>query len=351
VKPPVAILLVDDVAENLVALEAVLRRDDLVLHTATSGRAALEILLVEDIALALLDVQMPEMDGVELAELMRGSERTRHVPIIFVTANQDDPHRAFLGYDAGAVDFLIKPIDAVILRHKVDVFVELHRHRRELADTVRFIETFVAAVGHDLRSPLSAILTGTDLLELELGRPSSTLQRVRSSAQRMTGILDQLYEVARARLGDGIKIERRPADLAGIVQDIVREARLGKPEQVIETVIRGDATGSWDATQLCRVASNLLSNALTHGKPGPVRVTVDGEAASQVSVEVWNAGAIPAELVPRIFQPFARHPRSSRGLGLGLFIVQQIVAAHGGVLDFETAVDRGTTFRVGLPRR
>jgi two-component system sensor histidine kinase/response regulator len=365
VTAPVALLLVDDVPENLVALTALLRRDDVVLHTARSGPEALEILLVEDIGLALLDVQMPEMDGFELAELMRGAERTRHVPIIFVTANQEEPHRAFQGYDAGAVDYLIKPLDPVILRHKVDVFVELHRHRRELrhqlvevervsrelADTLRFTETFVAAVGHDLRSPLSAIMTGVDVLEHELPQGSRTLHHIRSSARRMTGILDQLYEVARARLGEGMELAPRPADLGAIVGDVVREARMSRPDRSIDTASRGDTEGVWDVTQLARVASNLISNALTHGKAdAPIRVSLDGDRAEVVTVEVWNAGAIPADLQPRIFQPFARNQRSSRGLGLGLYIVQQIVAAHGGQLGFESADHGGTTFRFTLPR-
>ena len=362
---PVDILLVDDVPDNLVALSAILRRDGLRLHHARSGPEALEILLVEDIALALLDVQMPDMDGFELAELMRGAERTRRVPIIFVTANHEEPHRAFQGYDAGVVDYLIKPLDPVILRHKVDVFVELHRHRRELrhqlievervgkelADTLRFTETFVAAVGHDLRSPLFAILTGVDVLELEMSQPSPTLRRVRSSAQRMTGILDQLYEVARARLGDGIRIEPRAVDLAAIVHDVVREQGLARADHAVELTVGGDATGCWDPVQLARAASNLIGNALTHGaRHAAVRVTVDGGDSRRVGVEVWNAGAIPAEVVARIFQPFARGPGSTRGLGLGLFIVQQIVAAHGGELTFDTSAARGTAFRFSLPR-
>src|SRR6185312_10736222 len=103
---PIKYLLVDDLEENLIALEALLRRDGVEILKASSGREALELLLAHDVALALLDVQMPEMDGFELAELMRGAERTRHVPIIFVTAATHEPQRVFQAYDAGAVDFL-----------------------------------------------------------------------------------------------------------------------------------------------------------------------------------------------------------------------------------------------------
>ncbi len=126
-------LLVDDLEENLVALAALLKRDDVELLEARSGAEALELLLVHDVALAFLDVQMPDMDGFELAELMRGSERTRHVPLIFVTAGARDRHRVFKGYETGAVDFLYKPIEAHILKNKADVFFELHRQKQQLA--------------------------------------------------------------------------------------------------------------------------------------------------------------------------------------------------------------------------
>ncbi|MFC4256621.1 response regulator [Altererythrobacter xixiisoli] len=129
----VRILAVDDVPENLAALDALLQQDGVELLTARSGVEALELLLIHDVALALLDVQMPGMDGFELAEFMRGTERTRRVPIIFLTAVATDERRKFRGYEAGAVDYLLKPLDAQILRNKVAVFIELYRQRRELA--------------------------------------------------------------------------------------------------------------------------------------------------------------------------------------------------------------------------
>ncbi|NEI73196.1 response regulator [Rhizobium lusitanum] len=128
----VPFLLVDDLEENLLSLEALLRRDDLLLLKARSGDQALELLLKHDVALALVDVQMPGLNGFELAELMRGNERTRRVPIIFVTAGTSDGQRRFRGYEAGAVDFIQKPIEPDILRGKVDVFFELYRQRQQI---------------------------------------------------------------------------------------------------------------------------------------------------------------------------------------------------------------------------
>lgn len=128
----VKFLIVDDLPENIRALEALLARDGLELHTASNGSEALELLLRHDYALALLDVQMPDMDGFELAELMRGTERTRHVPIIFITAVATDETRRFRGYETGAVDFIFKPVDPVVMRSKAKVFFDIGRQQQEL---------------------------------------------------------------------------------------------------------------------------------------------------------------------------------------------------------------------------
>src|ERR1700691_6329759 len=170
--PEIKCLLVDDLRENLLALSALLQGDDVEILTARSGFEALEQLLVHEFALAFLDVQMPEMDGFELAELMRGSERTRHVPIIFVTAGAREAQRVFKGYESGAVDFIYKPIEPHILKNKADVFFQLYRQRQALSvelndrtETLRLNEMFSALLAHDLRNPLSAMLASARLLQ------------------------------------------------------------------------------------------------------------------------------------------------------------------------------------------
>ena len=352
--PRAKILLVDDVAENLVALEAVLRTLDVDLVSARSGPEALEHLLVHDFALALLDVNMPEMDGFQLAELMRGTQRTRHVPIIFVTA-ANEPQRVFQGYGSGAVDFVIKPYEPQIMRSKVATFVELYQHKRQLADSLRLHETFVAALNHDLRNPLSTIALATTMLTSDLQDPKqkSVLTRLESATTRMTTILDQLYDLARTRLGEGIPLDRRQGDLATIVRDVVREGEIKKGERTLSFEVLGDARGTWDMTRLSRVAANLVANALTHGaKDGTIRVVVDGTQADRVRLTVRNQGSIPEETLPVIFEPFRRgaNPSSSQGLGLGLYIVREITHAHGGEVTVTSTADTGTTFEVSLPR-
>ena len=191
---PVKCLIVDDIAENLVALEALLHRDDLLVLQARSGTEALELLLEHgDIALALLDVQMPEMNGFELAEMIRGRERTRHIPLIFITAGSQNIDWQFKGYDGGAVDFLYKPIDPHMLLSKVEVFFTLHRQKRALArelaertEALRISEMFMAVLSHDLRTPLTSVtLASGALVRACTDEKSKALAtRILSSARR-----------------------------------------------------------------------------------------------------------------------------------------------------------------------
>lgn len=169
---PIRFLLVDDVAQNLTALEALLRRDGLEIHKALSAKEALEMMLVQDFQLAFVDVQMPGMNGYELAELMRGTERTREVPIIFVTAAEPSETRRFRGYDAGGVDYIFKPIDPVILKSKADVFYRLARQakdlmlqRDELQQIAHDRDLAMASLrAHADNSPLALIACDADLV-------------------------------------------------------------------------------------------------------------------------------------------------------------------------------------------
>ena len=353
---PIKFLVVDDTVENLVALEALLRRDGLQVLTACSGLEALELLLVHDVALALLDVQMPGMDGFELAELMRGTERTRHVPIIFVTAGARDPQRVFKGYESGAVDFLFKPVDPHVLRSKADVFFELHRQRLQLAEALRLNEMFMGILGHDLRNPLGTMLTGLQLLERQLvdERQVRTLRRMSSAGQRMTDMIEQLLDLTRVRLGGGVGFRRSSdrLDVGILVQRTVDELRGAHPEREIAVDVRGDCAILGDEQRLLQLFSNVVANAIQHGTPGtPVQVIAEG-AAQEIVVRVRNSGTIPPELLPTIFDPFRarRGTTSSAGLGLGLFIAQQVALAHGGTVSVESSEATATEFTVRLVR-
>lgn len=356
-------LLVDDLAENLLALGALLQRDDVELLTARSGTEALELLLKHEVALAFLDVQMPEMDGFELAELMRGSERTRHVPLIFVTAGPHERQRVFKGYESGAVDFIYKPIEPHILTNKADVFFELYRQKRQLAqdlhertETLRLNEMFSALLAHDLRNPLSAILGSARLLQRRSQDPHAheAAARIVASGNRMGRLIEDMLDLARARLAGGLMVNRAPADFRSLVERVIREHQATAPERLIETRFVGDCSGSWDSERVSQVISNLLGNALKHGDPrGSVQVLLDGSAPQRVTLSVTNAGTIPEEIMGQLFDPFRggqRPPGRSEGLGLGLYIVSEIVKGHRGSIEVDSGRDSSTTFRIALPR-
>lgn len=354
---PIKFLLVDDVEDNLLAAEALLERDGVVVLKATSGREALELLLTNDVTLALLDVQMPGMDGFELAERMRATERTRHVPIIFITGD-GDPVRGFQGYEYGAVDVLYKPVDPRILRSKADAFVLLQRQRREYAEALRMNERFIGILGHDLKGPLSAVLTGARVLEGELldEKHRRMLEVMTSASRRMSDMIDQLLDLSRSRLIDGIGLgrSRQPADVTALARRAVEELVALHPSRDIVLRTPGELPANVDAERLMQLFSNLIANAVEHGDPG-TRVTVDiSTNPDGVAFSVHNAGVIAPELLPALFEPFGRRQKSGtrrRGLGLGLYIARQIALAHGGKLDVVSRPESGTAFELRIPRR
>lgn len=356
-------LIVDDKEENLIALEALLEQEGVTVLKAQSGAQALELLLLHnDIALALLDVQMPEMNGFELAEMIRGRVRTRHIPLIFVTAGARNAEWQFRGYESGAVDFLYKPVQPHELVSKAGVFFTLYKQRLALAhdlerrtEALRINEMFMAVLGHDLRTPLTAVLTNAGALMRLPGDERAKLMasRIASSARRMGGMIEDLLDVTRIRQNGGLQLQLAPASLDTLGSRVIEEAHGLYPDRQVAVLSAGDVRGHWDGNRLAQVLSNLLGNAMHHGSADrPVTLEFDGASADTVRFTISNGGCIPPELLPHLFQPFRTTSSTGArqdGLGLGLFIVQQIVLAHGGTIEVETGNGQ-TAFQVLLPR-
>jgi two-component system, sensor histidine kinase and response regulator len=358
----VNILIVDDIAHNITALQASLSGPDINLLVADSGTAALDLLLKHEVALAILDVNMPGMNGFELAALMRGSPRTSHVPIIFLTATAQDASRTFRGYEAGAVDFLYKPFDSRILQSKVDVFVQLEQQKRQLAAqlvTTRQMleanEMLMAVLSHDLRTPLGAVLSSAEyLMRVEAGdKVTTTATRIKNSSLRMARMVDQLLNLARLQ-GGRLQLQPRSAELATLCKSVIDEFATHPGAQQIVFQSEGDTAGRWDTDLLWQAISNLINNALHHGEPGgSIVVQVRAEAGERIVLCVTNRGVIPAEVVPYLFKAFGASGvggRPREGLGLGLHIVREIVQMHGGEIGVQSDALQGTVFAMDLPR-
>lgn len=352
------VLVVDDVPQNLMAMRAILEGEGLSVLTAESGAQALELLLTHSVAVALLDVNMPEMSGFDLAELMRGSSRTREVPIIFLTASPRDLRRMFRGYDSGAVDFLHKPVDAHVILSKVRVFVEMARQRElmrqnneRLARALALNETMIAVMTHDLRTPLSVISLCAESLELmppETDR-SRIAGRILDSAHRMARMIAQLLDFSKIRSGV-LRLEPQEGDLRAVAHEVVEEYRQSAPAVAVELTGDGRMGGRFDVDRMAQVLSNLVGNAVRHAGDGRVSLRLDGADPARLQVQVCNRGCIDAALLPRLFEPFKGSFQACSGLGLGLYIVDQFVRAHGGEVSAENRAGE-VVFTLWIPRQ
>jgi signal transduction histidine kinase len=362
-----ALLLVDDSPANLLAYRAVLEPLGHELVEATSGKDAVRLLAGRQFALLLIDVRMPDVDGFETVGLLRGQLK-RATPVIFVTGAGDNQamRRA---YEFGAVDYLVKPVDPDVLQGKVrnllalyEQGVELERRaalllhqQQQLAEAnevARQQDTNMGVLAHDLRNPLNAIVTGTHLLRRVPALPAQAQRiadRIDRSAHRMGTMIRDILDFARGRLGGGIPLNRQVADLAALSREIIDEVQAAYPTAVIDVRIEGELHGSWDHARIEQALSNLIMNAIQHGAGG-VSLMLSGRAAEHVVVTVRNGGLpIPAEQLPNLFDAFRKGDNSPAGLGLGLFIVREIVRAHEGTIEVASSSE-GTTFTIRLPR-
>lgn len=231
----------------------------------------------------------------------------------------------------------------------------------QLQETLRLNELFAGVLAHDLRNPLNAIASAAQLALLRSQRDPTTtarsatpIGRIIASSQRMNTMIDQLLDFTRARIGGGIPIQPRETNLADVYMQAASEIELAHPDWKLRHAFAGDLSGTWDPDRLLQVFSNLVANAGEHGsREGGVEVRLDGTDRDRVVVEVHNMGTIPASLLSALFDPFRGtdvRRRESQGLGLGLFIVREIVRAHGGRVSASSSHAEGTLFAVELPR-
>lgn len=382
-----SILLVDDRPENLAALEAILEDLDMEMVRALSGNEALSLSLKHDFALVLMDVQMPEIDGFETAELMRSNPKTRHLPIIFVTAGMKELKYQFKGYDAGAVDYLTKPIEPAILRGKVNVFRDLYLQRKELEmhrehlqslvdkrtaqlrlaaqdlekrvvertselqQVNRQLETFAYSVSHDLRAPLRHIDAFSQILMDDYAdsldeEAKGVLQRIVAGCNNMEHLIDSILLLSRTA--------RQPLNKIQInMERLAREAyaQISEQQQILdaEFSIGSMPESQADPILIRQVFVNLIGNAFKYSSKREKPLVEVGSVSRDDETVYFvrdNGVGFDMKYADKLFGVFQRLHSSQEfeGTGVGLAIVQNIIQRHGGKVWVEAEPDKGATF-------
>ncbi len=373
------VLIVDDRPENLMALEKHLKSPGVHIIKAGSGNQALGLALEHDLALILLDVQMPEMDGFETAELMRGNPDTQHIPIIFVTAINKEEKHVFKGYDTGAVDYLFKPLDPDILKSKVNVFLELHRKKRELEIANHRLEAevqranrlaleaeranraksdFLANMSHEIRTPMNGVIGMTGLLmTTELTREQREfVETVRSSANALLIVINDILDFSKIEAGK-LELETLDFNLRTALESIGDILGLRAQKKDLEFVYFIDpevpSLLRGDPGRLRQVLLNLAGNAIKFTDKGEVVISVtldrEDDHSAVLHFTIIDTGiGIAKDRQQRLFEPFTQADssitREHGGTGLGLNISKQLVELMDGEIGLQSDSGKGSIF-------
>ncbi len=398
----VKILVVDDRPANLLALESILEDLGQEIVKASSGKEALRHILNDDFALILLDVRMPEMDGFETASLIRERERSRHTPILFLTAHKDEEH-VFRGYYAGAVDFLYKPINPEVLRSKVNVFVDLNRksqllkrhaeilesrnselerliaerkraeeevrrlngeleervRRRtaELSDSNDELRQFAYAASHDLQEPMRTIGSYTQLLQRRMkGQDDAEVQEflayIVDAVRRMSTLLNDL--LVYSQVSEGRAEQTEDVDCEAVLNatlmnldSSIRESRAEIDHEPLPVL-------PFDFARLTQVFQNLVSNAIKYRRASAaprIRISAAEQDSEWRFAVSDNGMGIDPRYCEQVFGVFKRlHGKEFPGTGMGLAIVKKIIERRGGRVWVESSLETGSTFHFTIPK-
>jgi signal transduction histidine kinase len=361
------ILIVDDRPENLYSLETMLAEEGRTIVTAGSGQEALRVAYNEDFSLIMLDVQMPDMDGFEVAQILKSARRTRKTPIVFVTAISKEKKYLLHGLNEGAVDYLFKPLDVEITRAKVNTLLQFFNQQKELelknAELALLNEQknyFLGMASHDLRNPLGNIITLAQFIGTDSGNLNDEqkefLNTIIDSGQFMLNLLNDLLDVSKIDSGR-MGLNMMEINIISIIQSSISDNHFhakkkninifySAPDQLPQVIA--------DASQLRQVMNNLLSNAVKFSEPGKsVEITVE-LIANAIRIDVKDQGqGIPVSELDKVFKPFqntsVKATNGEKSTGLGLTIAKKVIEAHNGQLSVTSQVGNGSVFSFFIP--
>ena len=403
----VKILLVDDRVENLLALEAILEPLGQTMVRAQSGEEALKCVLQHDFAVILLDVQMPEMNGFDVAQIIKSREKSRYIPIIFLSAINKEDSYVFKGYSMGAVDYVFKPFNPDVLRSKVAVFVDLylkqeqikqqsellaeserrelelqhrtemleseansaaqlselnnqlHSRQMELEQAMGVRNRFYASMSHELRTPINAVIGYSTLLIDNIYGPLNDkqregLQRTLKAARHLLELVNDVLDLSKIEAGK-IELAVQPVNIASLIEDLFVTVRPLADEYGSQLSFEHPpepVTVSTDPRRVRQILLNLLSNAIKFGRRQPIKVKFVPTDAGGVSISVIDSGeGISEEDKNRVFEEFVQvSPTQQPGTGLGLPISKRLATLLEGSLEMESVLGKGSVFRLVLPR-
>ncbi|MBL7922976.1 MAG: hybrid sensor histidine kinase/response regulator [Bacteroidia bacterium] len=362
------ILIVDDRPENLYSLECMLADDDREIIKASSGEEALKIAFQEDLSLILLDVQMPEMDGFEVASMLKSTKRTRKIPIVFVTAISKEKKYMIQGLEEGAMDYLFKPLDIDITRAKVNTLLQFYAQQKEIEIKNQELNAlneeknyFLGMASHDLRNPLGNILTLSSIIAQEAGdklpeEHRNYLSIIDSTSRQMLELLNKLLDVSRIESGD-----THPVFKKFFIHDLILSCigenqpyALRKAIHLDYSIADGIPEVNGDQQQLSQVLSNLISNAVKFSYANTtVEITAE-QNESEIIVSVSDQGqGIPDSEQKYLFQAFTKTSvRSTAGessTGLGLSIARKLIESHQGRIWVKSTAGKGSVFSFSIP--
>lgn len=411
----IKILVVDDREDNLFSIETILEGDGYTLVKANSGRAALKILLHQhDFTLILMDVQMPNMNGLETATLISEREKLKHIPIIFITAHNYEEEYIFQGYQMGGVDYIYKPINPELLRVKVGVFVELYRRNHQLMvqekkllavnkslekeieerkiteekirmlnqqlvennahlqSTNQELDRFAYVASHDLQEPLRKIQLFTDKLIYQMGgqlddEVKMYLQKIGSASKRMQQLVNDLLKLSR-ETGDNADFEQ--TDLNGLLNDVLSDMETDIQKKNVKIIAEKLPVICAIPSQLRQLFQNLISNSIKFSKPGSVpQIDIKTEVIKGANIpgvdkklfentfyKIYirdNGIGFDTKFAEEIFVVFKRlHTyHEFEGTGIGLSICKKIAEKHKGFIAAQSTINEGSTFIITLPEK